>query len=163
MKTLVAGFGNIFKSDDGLGSAVLHLLAHEDLGRGVRVRDFGTGGMHLAFEMLEGYDRVVIVDAISRTEPPGTAFSLEITDQRQGESPADPHDMHIGALLSLYDRLREQSGIAGGPKIFVVGCVPENVGDGMELSERVRAALPSCVGLVRKLVTGSSEATGAQV
>lgn len=161
MKTLVAGFGNIFRSDDGLGSAVLRLLADEDLGPGVRVRDFGTGGMHLAFEMLDGYDRVLIVDAIARDDPPGTAFAIEITDEETGMAQADPHDMHIGALFALYRRLREQSGMTTGPQVFVVGCVPESLDDGMELSEAVRAALPSCVQLVRKFVIDTPIATGA--
>ncbi len=161
MKTLVAGFGNIFRSDDGLGPAVLRLLAGEDLGPGVRARDFGTAGMHLALEMLDGYDRIVIVDAIARDDPPGTAFAIEITGEQPGAAAADPHDMHIGALFALYQKLREQSGITTAPQVFVVGCVPENVGDGMDLSEPVRAALPSCVQLVRKLVTQTPIATGA--
>lgn len=161
MKTLVAGFGNIFRSDDGLGSAVLRLIAGEDLGPGVRVRDFGTGGMHLALEMLEGYDRVIIVDAIARDDPPGTAFAIEITGEETGTAVADPHDMHIGALFALYRQLREQSGMTTAPQVFVVGCVPENLDDGMEFSDAVRAALPSCVQLVRKLITNTPIATGA--
>ena len=82
MKTLVAGFGNIFRSDDGLGCEVLRALGTADLGESVRLRDFGTSGMHLALEMLSGYDAVVIVDAVGRDEPPGTVFAIDCSEHR---------------------------------------------------------------------------------
>lgn len=153
MTALVAGFGNIFLSDDGLGSAVVRMLADVDLGRDVRVRDFGTGGMYLALEMLTGYDLVVIVDAIARADAAGTVFAMDCSDEcRIGGAPApDAHAMDVGSVLALYARLREQSGVKNAPRVVVVGCVPQSVDEGMELSEPIRAALPACVDLVRKL------------
>lgn len=152
MSALVAGFGNIFLSDDGLGAAVIRLLAQVDLGGDVRVRDFGTGGMHLALEMLNGYDRVILVDAVSRDDPPGTVFAIDCTqDDVSSGTPPDAHAMTIDAALSLYRTLRDRSGAARKPQIIVVGCVPQSLAEGMELSEPVRAALPACVDLVSKL------------
>lgn len=158
MNTLVAGFGNIFRSDDGLGPAVIRQLWHEGVGENVCLRDFGTGGMHLALEMLGEYDVVIIVDAVGRDEPPGTAFTIELDraaldaiDANAAEAPADAHDMNVGAVVRLYRTLRAQGEIAHEPQIFVVGCVPKNTQDGMGLSEPVLAAVPVCADLVRRL------------
>ncbi len=164
MKTLVAGFGNALLSDDGFGSAVVHMLSRMDLGPGIRVLDFGTGGMHLALEMLNGYDMVVIVDAIARADAPGTVFAIEIDSERNScsERAADPHAMDVDNVLSLYARLCMQSGLERCARIVVVGCVPLCVEEGMDLSEPVLAALPACAELVRKL-TFRQAVTGAQI
>lgn len=153
MKTLVAGFGNALFSDDGLGSAVARELYRADLGPGVRVLDFGTGGIHLALEMLNSYELVIIVDAIALPEPPGTVFAIEIDPDRNtcGERPADPHAMDVDNVLSLYARLCAQNGLERCERIVVVGCVPLSLDEGLGLSAPVRAALPACIELIRKL------------
>jgi hydrogenase maturation protease len=152
VNVLVAGFGNVFFSDDGMASEVIRMLAREELGAGVVVRDFGTGGMHLALEMLEGYDRVIIVDAVGREAPPGTVFAIDCTGEEvRVDAAPDPHAIGIGSMLALYRRVREQTATPAAPQILVVGCVPESLDEGMELSPPVRAALPACVELVRNL------------
>ncbi len=161
MSTLVAGFGNIFLSDDGVGPAVLRMLAGEHLGGDVRVRDFGTGGIHLALEMLAGYERVIIVDALSRNDVPGTVFAVDCSKEEVlGAGPPDAHAMTVADVLALYKQLRAQSGLKRDPEIIVVGCVPQCLEEGMDLSEPVRAALPACVDLVRRL---AHEPTGTGV
>ena len=44
---------------------------------GVRVADFGIRGVHLAYELLDGYDALVLVDAVPMGEPPGTVAVIE--------------------------------------------------------------------------------------
>ena len=53
---LVAGIGNIFLSDDGFGVEVAQRLLTRPVPEGVRVDDFGIRGVHLAYELLDGYD-----------------------------------------------------------------------------------------------------------
>ena len=163
MKTLVAGFGNALLSDDGLGSAVARLLTKTELAPGTRVLDFGTGGMHLALEMLNSYDLVIIVDAVALPGEPGDVFAVEIDPERNicGERPADPHAMDVDNVLGLYARLCAQGGLERCARIVVVGCVPLDLNEGVELSEPVLAALPACVELVRKL-THAHAVTGAE-
>jgi len=150
VNVLVAGFGNIFLSDDGFGCEAVRQLQATDLGPHVTVRDFGTGGLHLALEMVAGYDLVVIVDALARDAPPGTIFAIDCTEEAIVAQQADAHAMTVGAVLGLYNQMREQSG-ARAARVIVAGCVPQALDEGMELSEPVRAALPSCVNLVRTL------------
>ena len=66
MSTLVAGVGNIFLGDDGFGVEVARRLKAVDLGPDVKVSDFGIRGVHLAYELLDGYDFVILVDASPR-------------------------------------------------------------------------------------------------
>ena len=77
MKILVAGIGNIFLGDDGFGVEVAARLRGADLPEGVRVEDFGIRGVHLAYELLDGYDALVMVDAVPMGEPPGTVALIE--------------------------------------------------------------------------------------
>jgi|SRR5579884_827102 len=181
MKTLVAGIGNIFFGDDAFGPEAIKLLGERSLGEDVRAVDFGIRGMHLALEMLEPYDRVVLVDAIARDDAPGTLFLIEIgichrevsrrapegasvgedrmssrpdndPEVSRGAIALDPHAMSVQAVLTLYERLSGELGAARRPEIFIVGCVPESTDEGMQLSEPVRAALPRCVELIEELV-----------
>lgn len=162
MSVLVAGFGNIFLSDDGFGSAVIRELAGADRAPHVRLRDFGTGGMHLAMEMLGGHDLVIIVDAVARPEPPGTLFAIDCTNEYGfDETAPDAHAMTIGAVLAVYARMRDELSAPGTAEIIVVGCVPQDLGEGMELSEPVRAAIPACIELIHRLAQAGA-VTGAQ-
>ena len=61
---LVAGIGNLFCGDDGFGPEVVRRsLAAGPLPEEVRAVDYGIRGMHLAYDLLDGYDALVIVDA----------------------------------------------------------------------------------------------------
>jgi hydrogenase maturation protease len=153
VNALIAGFGNMFRCDDGLGCAVVRTLSPDDFPPGVRIRDFGTSGMQLALDMLADYDLVVIVDAVWREEPAGTVFAIACDEETvDAGHPADAHAMTVDAVLALHKRLRQQSGVRNEPKILVAGCVPQILDDGMELSEPVRAAIPACADMIRRLV-----------
>ena len=64
MRVLVAGIGNIFFGDDGFGVEVANRLAGREVPDGVRVAEYGIRGVHLAYELLDGYDLLVLVDAV---------------------------------------------------------------------------------------------------
>ena len=70
MTVLVAGVGNIFLHDDGFGPEVARRLAG-DAGQvpGMLAVDYGIRGMHLAYDLLNGVDLLVLVDTV----PPGAA------------------------------------------------------------------------------------------
>jgi hydrogenase maturation protease len=155
---LVAGIGNIFLSDDGFGVEVANRLASQPMPAGVRVADFGIRGVHLAYELLEGYDTLVLVDAISRGDPPGTVSILEApahpeADDGDGVLEAmDAHGMQPAAVLAMLSDL-------GGAvdRVLVVGCEPESLEDGIGLSEPVTAAIPAAVDAVRELISTTSK------
>ena len=76
-RVLVAGIGNIFLGDDGFGVEVAARMRGPRSAEGARVEDFGIRGVHLAYELLDGYDVVVLVDAVPMGEEPGTIALIE--------------------------------------------------------------------------------------
>jgi hydrogenase maturation protease len=149
---LVAGIGNIFLSDDGFGVEVANRLAAGPLPPGVRVADFGIRGVHLAYELLDGYDGVVLVDAVPMGEPPGTVAVIEPeadgTPVPDDEAPVvDAHSMGPEVVLATLARL-------GGsvPRVYVVGCQPASLDEDMGLSPPVAAAVDGAVALCRQLI-----------
>ena len=69
---MVAGIGNIFLGDDGFGSEVVRRASERLAETGVRVVDYGIRGMHLAYDLLDDWDALVLVDALPGRGAPGT-------------------------------------------------------------------------------------------
>jgi hydrogenase maturation protease len=148
-RVLVAGVGNLFLGDDGFGPEVVRRLAGQDtMPPGVRVADYGIRGMHLAYDLLDGYDALVLVDAIPGPGRPGELRVLEVRADDLGEGAFDAHGMDPVTVLANLDAL-------GGtlPRTFVVGCQPANLEEGIGLSAPVRDAVDPAVEEVRKLLT----------
>jgi hydrogenase maturation protease len=154
-RVLVAGIGNIFQSDDAFGVEVAALLAARTHPGGVRVEDFGIRGLHLAYELLEGYDGLVLIDAVPMGEPPGTlaviAPELDTgsANENATEVPVvDAHTMNPDVVLATLRRL-------GGSveTILVVGCQPADLQDGMGLTPAVAAAVADAAQLCFELVS----------
>jgi hydrogenase maturation protease len=152
-RVLVAGIGNIFQTDDAFGVEVANRLATSTLPAGARVEDFGIRGVHLAYELLEGYDGLVIIDAVPMGEPPGTLALIEPDADVAGSGADEPtvvdaHTMSPDVVLATLARL-------GGSveKIFIVGCQPANLGDGMGLTPAVAAAVDGATQMCRQLVS----------
>lgn len=150
MKALVAGFGNIFFSDDGYGNAAAQALMESALPPELRVVDFGIRGMHAAFEMLNGYDVVLFLDAMPRGEPPGTLTVIEPSSMRAGTP--DAHAMELHNALAFYESLCRDMQPEKRPCILVLGCEPQCVDEGMGLSNAVREAVSRTPVLVYSIL-----------
>ena len=154
-RTLVAGIGNIFFGDDGFGVAVAERLAREPMPAGARVEDFGIRGVHLAYELLDGYDALVLVDAIALDDdPPGTLALLEIDAPDRSSAPTDlatpvvdAHTMSPDVVLGLLAGL---GGTVG--HVYVVGCQPGTLDDGIGLSASVAASVDAAARMVHDLL-----------
>ena len=142
---LVAGVGNIFFGDDGFGCEVARALQAERTD-GARVEDFGIAGLHLAYELLAGYERAIVVDLTPRGGAPGTLYVIE-PDVLAPGPPADAHGMDLQNVFAFVRTL-------GGtpPPLEIVGCEPHCVDEGIGLSAPVAAAVEPALALVRKLM-----------
>jgi hydrogenase maturation protease len=154
-RVLIAGIGNIFQSDDAFGVEVAALLATRALPGGVRVEDFGIRGLHLAYELLEGYDGLLLVDAVPMGEPPGTLAVIvpELDTGGAGETGVevpvvDAHTMNPDVVLTTLRRL-------GGSveTILIVGGQPADLRDGMGLTPAVAGAVEDAADLCLQLVS----------
>ena len=179
-RMLVAGVGNIFLGDDGFGVEVAKRLAGADLPSWVQVADYGISGMHLAYDLADGYDAAILIDTAQRGGEPGTLTVIEAApggeatpggetaprgetaptgqpDPAGGalaESPLfDAHGMQPDVVLGVLDMLG-----AGSARVLVVGCEPASLDYGMELSEPVAKAVDAAVGVVMDLIAEADAA-----
>jgi hydrogenase maturation protease len=157
-EVLVAGIGNIFLSDDGFGPAVATSLAARSLPDGVRVVDYGIRGMHLAYDLLDGYDGLVIVDALPRNGEPGDLVVLEVGADDLGDGEFDAHGMAPVAVLGSLSTM-------GGtlPRTFVVGCEPATLEEGMGLTPAVEAAVEAAADAVLAVLDTELERPSASM
>lgn len=154
-KVLVAGVGNIFLGDDGFGVETVRRLDGWGPPPGVELQDTGVRGVHLAYQLLDGYRAVVLVDAVPGDGPPGTLRVIEpdLAAQPQPDAGAvvDGHRMTPDAVLGLLGALTAGTGGTGPDRVLVVGCVPASLEEGIGLSRPVAAAVDEAARLVREL------------
>ncbi len=146
-RVLVAGVGNIFLGDDGFGSEVARRLAGQPVPAGVRVVDYGIRGMHLAYDLLEGYDALVLIDTVPGDGQAGDITVLKVGPDDLGSGPLDAHGMDPVAVLANLSSL-------GGelPHTLVVGCQPLDVDEGMGLTPPVTAAVDVAITTINGLL-----------
>jgi hydrogenase maturation protease len=146
---LVAGIGNAFLRDDGFGGKVAERMLERELPSGVTVLDFGTGGLDLAYEVMRGYDALLMIDVSQQGGEPGTLYVIEPDEAEVASGIEDgevinPHGMDPQTVLRFVKT------VGGWPgKVVVVACEPTAVEEmGMELSPAVSDAVDRAVELV---------------
>jgi hydrogenase maturation protease len=147
---LVAGIGNAWLRDDGFGSEVVRML--RERGKppaGLHLADFGTSGLDLAYEVMRGYDGLILVDASRQGRAPGTLYVMEpapedVDGSIEDGQVLDPHSMDPLTVLRFVKY------VGGWPgRVVVVACEPLEVADvGFGLSEPVAAALEKAADVV---------------
>jgi hydrogenase maturation protease len=150
---LVAGIGNAWLRDDGFGGEVAKLLGERELPQGVHVIDFGSGGLDLAYEVMRGYDALVLIDVSRQGGEPGTLYVMEadpedVDGQIEDGQMLDPHGMDPQTVLRFVKY------VGGWPgRVFVVACEPEVVEDvGFGLSDSVSGAIARAADVVLETV-----------
>ena len=146
-RVLVAGIGNVFLADDGFGCEVVRHLDDLQALPHVRVVDYGIRGMHLAYDLLDGWDLAVLVDALPDRGDAGSVELLEVSADRNGSAWLDAHGMDPASVLSSVAAL-------GGrlPRTYLVGVQVAEISERMSLSACVEAAVAPAATIVRNLV-----------
>jgi hydrogenase maturation protease len=143
--TLLLALGNPLRADDGVGAAVVaHLTAQLEqcpVPPCVTLMDGGTPGLETVL-LLQGYQRVVIIDAADMRLPPGQWRRFTPEEVR-----LQSRDMHLRGTLH-YAGLAEALSLGASlgllpPEIVIFGVQPENTGWAQGLSPSVAAAVPA--------------------
>jgi hydrogenase maturation protease len=148
-RILVAGIGNAWLKDDGFGSEVVKRLEARELPEEAAVFDFGTGGLDLAYEVMRGYDALVLIDVSRQGGEPGTLYVMEALKDEVEAGIEDgqvinPHAMDPQTVLRFLKTLGAWPG-----KVVIVACEPAQVEEmGMGLSDEVESAVDAAVGVV---------------
>ena len=146
-RTLIAGFGNVLRGDDGFGVEIIRRLEAQPLPPGVTLMEVGTAGLRLAQELLSPYDHLIVVDAMTRGGAPGSVYTLRVDEV----APATEVDMHA-AIPSRALAIAKALG-ALPADVHLVGCEPEGVDElGAALSPAVRQAIAPALTRIRALM-----------
>lgn len=156
IKTLVLGLGNELYGDDGTGIHVVRQVEKEyrtskKVPAWLEDVDFlecSLSGL-LLLDVIEGYDRLIIVDTIKKVNPrPGQIHHLKEKDLRHIPGPS-PHYVSIPQTLEIGSKL----GLRVPERIEIIAVEAKsmyNLGEGLSLE--MQRALPSIVEEVKKAV-----------
>ncbi|MCS6907887.1 MAG: hydrogenase maturation protease [Anaerolineales bacterium] len=139
--TLILGIGNPLYGDDGLGVRVAEILAKEKLPAGVVVEVAALDGVDLILRM-EGWKRVILIDAVQMGKRPGTWHCFKPEEVRliaegQGFS---LHEIGLASALELAQALGRLP-----QEVIIYGVEPQTLEVREGLSPSVQSAIPEII------------------
>lgn len=143
-KTLIAGVGNPYRGDDGIGIEIIKILQKENNPNMV-LFDGGTDGLSL-FDQLGLYERAIIIDAVSMGETLGTVKLFTPKEARlqiTGDA-LSTHGFGLADVLKLAEEFSVKTAIK------IIGIQPENIDFGEGLTEAVKSQIPHVLALIKK-------------
>ncbi|MHB8596307.1 MAG: hydrogenase maturation protease [Ktedonobacteraceae bacterium] len=164
-RILVAGVGNVLHGDDAYGVIVVQRLAlRSDLPSTVKVVEVGIGGISLVQDLFDGYDVLMIVDAVEREGAPGTIFLLEpqVPDLAQW-----PHEQRQDFLANMHMTTPSRALILARalgvlpPSVYILGCQPTTyeelvIGLSPPVERAVELSVERLIGELTKLTNASA-------
>jgi len=140
----IIGLGNPLRSDDGVGVRVAEMLSAQPLPDGVEVLDGGTQGLGLV-NLLEGRQRVILIDAADVGKPPGEflRFTLDEANLLGDDQHLSIHAAGLRDALLLAHALKLLP-----DQVIIFGVQPASLEWGSGLSPQVEAVLPDLVTVV---------------
>ena len=156
MRILVSGVGNTLRCDDGFGVVAARKLEAMTWPEGVRVVETGISGMSLVYELMDGYDALIVLDIVDRGRPPGTIMLIEpdladpatLTHDQKHSLTGNTHLATPSQVMLMAKSMGVLPGYA-----LLVACQPlDGEGVGMELSPEVTKAVEVAVSEVRAQV-----------
>jgi len=156
-KTLVIGLGNPILTDDGVGVKVAYEVEKALLSQNrqdIDVTEASAGGLRL-MEAMIGYDRVILVDALLRSNGnvPGTLHRMDLDDLREISPTQHSKSAHDTTLVTAYE-LGQQMGLHLPREISIYAIEVENV---MDFSEQPTPAVAAAIPIVTAAVLAELE------
>jgi hydrogenase maturation protease len=145
-RTLVLGLGNTLRGDDGAGPAVVAALSSLGLPPHVEVVDGGTPGLETVL-LLQGYERVIIIDAADMGLEPGQwrRFTPDTAELKSSENKLQS-TLHAAGLAEAL--------VLGGaldvlpPTLVIYGIQPQSLDWSQDLTEPLQAALTDLINAI---------------
>ncbi len=141
----IVAVGNSFYGDDGVGAAVLDRIRQSDAFPGAELVDIHTDALALVDELVPD-ELNVVIDAADMGLEPGEA---------QGFRPSEVAMRIRGDHLSLHGfGLAEAFGLAAQlgqlPRdVLIVGVQPERIEINQGLTDKVAAAVPQVISIIK--------------
>ncbi len=141
-KVIILGVGNLLLKDEGVGIHVIKEMESQDLPPGVTALDAGTAALDLLSVICES-EKIIVIDALRSGGEPGTIYRClpeELVDTYKG-----PLSLHQVDLLDVLLMARQLGGTAC---VVIIGVEPEDIEYGLELTPRVKGAVPRVIRAV---------------
>jgi len=154
-KILIAGIGDLLRSDDGFGPRVVNKLENMSLPKNVVVKDYGTSGLDLIFD-LENYDEVIFVDAIDFEGKAGEIKVIEPKPRKINQKEVvrvinfSLHEIDLEKIIELASSLNILP-----KRIMIIGCKPKDLSFGLKLSEEVEKAIDRTIEIILEKIKGN--------
>lgn len=141
--TIFIGVGNPFRSDDGVGAAVVRRLRGE-VPPGVKVQEESGDGTEL-LEAWKDADCVILVDAVLSGAPPGTIHRLDAREEKLPTwfSHSSTHSFGVAEAIELARAMGDLP-----PRLVVYGIEGLDFSPGTELSPEVAEVIPAAANLI---------------
>ena len=157
METIIIGLGNPILSDDGVGWRIVERLRVDlppTLQAGVTITEVCVGGLSLA-EMLVGYQRAIIVDAIiTGQQPPGTVRTFSLDELPGTLNLASAHDTNLVTALRALRRF--EGDVPPDNAITIVAVEATDVWTFSEVcTPAVSACMPQAIAAILKILANS--------
>ncbi len=140
---LVAGLGNVFFQDDGVGVHVIREFQKSPIPK-IVFAEVGTVVLG-ALQLFEWADKILAIDAMRAGGKPGTLYTVDIIDVQR---PGPRASLHQHAFLSAFKFLSRKI----PPEISILGIEPEMIDYGPDLSPSVKSSLSLAAQNVRKII-----------
>ena len=146
-RTLIIGYGNPLRSDDGLGWHAAERLCESLSSPTVEVLTRQQLTADLAAPVSEA-STVFFIDAAQDGEP-GDLTCKEI--QPESWTPSFSHELSPGGVLAVAEEL-----YGARPKAYLMSLCGECFDHGEKLSAKVQASLPQLITLVREAASAQA-------
>jgi len=141
--SMFIGVGNPFRSDDGVGTAIVGRLRGE-VPPGVKVQEESGDGTEL-LEAWRGVDSVILVDAVLSGAPPGTIHRLDAQAEKLPTwfSHSSTHAFGVAEAIELARVMGDLPA-----RLIVYGIEGLDFSAGTELSPEVAEVVPTAANLI---------------
>lgn len=145
-RIIVLGVGNILLRDEGVGVRVIERLQESySFPDNVELMDGATAGLDL-LPFMEGASRVIIVDTVKTSEPPGSIFRFTPDDiDRKVPYKTSLHQIGMVEVFAIAEALGKKM------EAVIIGIQPEDMDSwGLELTPTIEAKIPELMEQVIK-------------
>ncbi len=165
MNILVAGVGNVLRSDDAFGVEVANRLLERESIPNVTVVETGIAGIQLVSDLQDGYDAIIVIDTVDRERPPGTVMTI---DYDVIDVHALDHNTKYDLLADMHLATPERSLMVARalgvlpPIVKMVGVQPVDVDTmAIGMSDIVTNAIPVTIDEIDRCIASLQEAGAA--
>ena len=143
-RVVILGVGNLLLKDEGVGIHVIGALQDSLLPTNVHLEIIDGGTSPNVLYLLDGADRLIIIDAVVGGGEPGLIYRFRANDIAL-------EDKCVLSLhqIGLLEDLQMMEHMEGKRKdVVIIGVEPEEMGWGLELSSKLKQKIPQIVEVV---------------